>query len=227
MFLDHIFGLTKRYARTLLLTTLALPALLWGMQIPDLKQAAEERGGRFGRQTVQAWEDMIVSHKGVSAIQKVGAVNDFFNNNIRWKGDFEIYKQEDYWASPLETLSRGMGDCEDFAIAKYATLALMGIPPSSLRMVYVTAAYQGQDLAHMVLAWYPSPQELPLILDNLDRTLKPAGERNDLKAVFSFNADDLWVGDRTTSTGQQPTARISRWNEVVLRIRAEGFTYGF
>ena len=227
MFLDHIFGLTKRYARALLLTTLALPTVLFGMQIPDLKQAAEERGGRFGRQTVEAWEDMIVSHKDVPTIQKVRAVNDFFNNNIRWKGDYEIYKQKDYWASPLETLSHGMGDCEDFAIAKYATLALMGIPPSSLRMVYVTAAYQGEDLAHMVLAWYPSPQELPLILDNLERTLMPAGERNDLKAVFSFNADDLWVGDRIISTGQQPTARISRWNEVVLRIRAEGFTYGF
>ena len=207
---------------------LLLPAaLLWSAQIPDLKQVAADRYGPLGRETVEQWEAMIHTHSNANPRQQVEAVNDFFNQNIRWMSDYEAYKDEDYWASPLETLGRGVGDCEDFSIAKYATLALMGIPPTSLRMVYVRAKYRGQDIAHMILAWYPTPQSAPLILDNLDRKLKPAGERTDLKAVFSFNADDLWLGARRQSTGQEPTARLSRWNRVVLRIREEGFTEGF
>jgi len=218
----------KHYPGLLLVLVLTgVSCFLWGTQVPDLRQAAEDRHGRLARETVERWEAMISANGNVAQFEQVEAVNDFFNDNIRWKSDYQIYQQQDYWASPLETMSKGVGDCEDFAIAKYATLALLGVPPDSLRLVYVKARYRGQDIAHMVLAWYPNPQDVPLILDNLDRGLKPADKRTDLKAVFSFNADDLWLGAGENVTGQRPTARLSRWNEVVLRIREEGFNKGF
>ena len=40
--------------------------------------------------------------------------------------DTEIWGEPDYWATVLETLGRGAGDCEDFSIAKYVTLKAMG-----------------------------------------------------------------------------------------------------
>ena len=46
---------------------------------------------------------------------------------------------DDYWASPLETLDKGRGDCEDYAIAKYFSLLAAGVPVARLRLVYVRA----------------------------------------------------------------------------------------
>ena len=73
-----------------------------------------------------------------------------------------------------QTLSRGQGDCEDFAIAKYFSLVRMGVPSERLRLTFVKALTQNQ--AHMVLAYYPSSSAQPLILDNLDPQ-HPPGQR--------------------------------------------------
>ena len=46
--------------------------------------------------------------------------------------------------------------------------------------------------AHRVLAYYPTPEVEPLILDNLVSDMHPASRRPDLLPVFSFNAQGLW-----------------------------------
>ena len=92
----------------------------------------------------------------------------------------------------------GMGDCEDFAIAKYFSLLAVGVPASQLRLVYVRlqlGAPGGPSQAHMVLAYYASAQAEPLILDNLITDIRPASRRPDLTPVFSFNSDGLWQGN--------------------------------
>ena len=52
-------------------------------------------------------------------------MNRFFNN-IRFRSDQKTWGKEDYWALPREFLNRGIGDCEDYAIAKYITLRRLG-----------------------------------------------------------------------------------------------------
>ena len=198
------------------------PGNLWGMQIPNLEAQASVRFGAQAVQTVLRWESMIGTNANADVQNKLTAVNDFFNQNIAYQ-----WETEDYWSTPLETMGRGIGDCEDYAIAKYATLTLMGVPPSSLRLVYVKAKRGGLNQAHMVLAWYETPNAVPLIIDNLDYVIRPATERGDLQPVFSFNGEQLWVGTGPRPTKQQPTARLSRWGQVVEKIRLEGFTTGF
>jgi hypothetical protein len=75
---------------------------------------------------------------------------------------------------------------------------------------------------HMVLAYYPAADAEPLILDNLVTELRPASRRPDLTPIFSFNAEGLWQGVNGASGGDAP-ARLSRWREVLLKARAEGF----
>jgi predicted transglutaminase-like cysteine proteinase len=133
-----------------------------------------------------------------------------------------VWRQEDYWASPLEFMGRAAGDCEDYAISKYMTLLSMGVPKEKLRMIYVRARTGGASVAHMVLGYYPSPAEEPLILDNLITSVRLASQRSDLAPVFSFNSDGLWVGGATASSAD-PTARLSRWRDVLERMRQEGF----
>ena len=197
------------------------------MQIPQLQATAKARYGEPGAATVRDWETMVTNNADMPVATQLEQVNDFFNQNVRWVEDIEAWKTSDYWATPLETMGRGVGDCEDFSIAKYATLTLMGVPASSLRLVYVKARRNGLNTAHMVLAWYESPDSTPQILDNMDHVIRPATERRDLNPVFSFNGEQLWLGAGDRPTQYQPTARLSRWRQVVEKIRQEGFTEGF
>ncbi|MET0517541.1 MAG: transglutaminase-like cysteine peptidase [Burkholderiaceae bacterium] len=154
--------------------------------------------------------------------QRLALVNDFFNQHIAFKDDLEVWGKIDYWASPLESLGKGAGDCEDYAIAKYFSLVAAGMPVARLRMVYVRAMVGGRSLAHMVLAYYAQPGAEPLILDNLIPELRPASRRPDLQPVFSFNSEGLWQGVGNTSNGD-PLVRLSQWRDLIAKVRAEGF----
>lgn len=152
-------------------------------------------------------------------------VNQFFNRRIYFREDTEVWGQIDYWASPLETIARGQGDCEDYAIAKYFSLLASGVAPGRLRLVYVRAIIgppASPPAAHMVLAYYATPGAEPLVLDNLVPEVLPASRRRDLTPVFSFNTEGLWQGTNGNDAGD-PLARLSRWRGVVARAREEGF----
>lgn len=192
-----------------------------------LLRSLNQRWGAGAVQKFQAWRDL----QGISATlpeaEKLKRVNDFFNRQIRFEDDSVIWQQTDYWATPLETLGRGAGDCEDFTIAKYFTLQMLDINPAKLRLTYVKAKIGGPSStvsqAHMVLAYYSQPDAEPLVLDNLIGDIRPASRRPDLLPVFSFNSDGIWVPG-----GSQPNAssdRLSRWKDLVARMRSEGFSF--
>jgi len=173
-----------------------------------------------------AWQKMHNSSGTASDSAKLAVVNRFFNQRIRFADDAVIWGQNDYWATPLETLAKGAGDCEDFAIAKYFTLLALNVPPSRLRLTYVRAAMnRGGETAfipHMVLAYYPQPGKEPLVLDNLIESIKPASARPDLRPVFSFNTEGLWEQMGSTESSV-PLDRLSRWRDLLQRASREGF----
>jgi predicted transglutaminase-like cysteine proteinase len=167
----------------------------------------------------------LVSAAPLGAEAKLDAVNQFFNRRIQFREDIDVWGQADYWASPLEMLGKGQGDCEDYVIGKYFSLLALGFPTAKLRLVYVRALIGGPGGAvqpHMVLAYYAAPDAVPLILDNLITEVRPASRRPDLTPVFSFNSEGLWQGVAGEAAGD-PTARLSRWREVLAKARAEGW----
>ena len=174
---------------------------------------------------VRLLRQVVAPLQGQTELAQVNAINEFYNRRILFREDAENWAQTDYWTSPLELLQRGAGDCEDYAIAKYFTLSAMGVPHKKLRMVYVRAVMGGPggpSVAHMVLAYYPSPESEPMVLDNLITEVRPAGRRPDLSPVFSFNAEGLWEGVSTLNVAGNPTERLSRWREVLRRAAADG-----
>ncbi|MGL5632784.1 MAG: transglutaminase-like cysteine peptidase [Azovibrio sp.] len=176
---------------------------------------------RFGPARVvllKEWKQLLDSNKSLSNQEKLYNINSFFNKNISFDSDQSIWNQSDYWATPLETIGQGRGDCEDFAIAKYYSLLASGVPKKQLRLIYVKAQQGASSQAHMVLAYYPSPNAVPLILDNLDPEIKPANQRKDLTPIFSFNSEGIWHGTGN-KTGNN---RFSRWHDLQMRARAEG-----
>lgn len=177
--------------------------------------------GDAGMFVLQQWFSMMDSARNMTEPDILRTVNDFFNQQVLWVDDLELWGEEDYWASPLQTLGQAAGDCEDYSIAKYITLRLLGVPNERLRLIYVNAQYQGSSQAHMVLGYYPTPNAIPQILDNINPNIVPATQRTDLRPVFSFNDRGLWVGNSSTSAAD-PTARVSRWGDVLQRMQQEG-----
>ena len=213
--------------RTLLMLTVAIAIGLCSAA-PDLdhmQTLALTRYGAQGGEAVAAWRRMINEARELDEAGKLARVNTFFNRRIRFEDDIVVWKQSDYWATPLETLGRDAGDCEDFSIAKYMSLRLLEVPADKLRLVYVRARIGAADStitqAHMVLSYFETPSAEPLVLDNLIGEIRPAGRRPDLFPVFSFNNEGLWVGGTSTSSAD-PTTRLSRWRDVLERMRSEG-----
>lgn len=193
---------------------------------PDIEKMLRLAEARYGAPAVVAvtqWRDAMATARGLAETEKINRINDFFNRRVVFVDDVEAWGKTDYWATPLESLGRGRGDCEDFAIAKYVSLRSLGVPLDRLRLTYVRAQIGGGSQAHMVLAYYPSPRAEPLILDNLVGDILPASRRGDLFPVFSFNSEGLWVGSGASEKASgSATARLSRWRDLIARMRAEG-----
>ncbi len=186
-----------------------------------------QRWGQGPIPKFNAWRTLIANSGSLSDNDRLKRVNDFFNRQMRFGEDADIWNQADYWATPMESIGQGAGDCEDFAIAKYFTLRESGVAPNKLRLIYVRAttgsAAGAPSQAHMVLAYYAQPEAEPLVLDNLINDIRPASRRPDLVPVFSFNTDGVFTGGAKDIAPSAGTGRLSRWEDLLKRARAEGF----
>jgi predicted transglutaminase-like cysteine proteinase len=186
-------------------------------------RAAAERVGPRAVAALAPLQELLQQAAALDDEARLDTVNAWFNRRVIFRTDDLAWGDADHWASPLELLNAGHGDCEDYAIAKYFCLLASGTPVARLRLVYVRAQIGGNDSqAHMVLAYYPQPNAEPLILDNLVTSVRPASRRRDLTPVFSFNSEGLWQGVGMNSQGD-PQARLSRWRLVLGKAREEGF----
>ena len=217
------------WVRAALLRLFAVAALLaFSVHALDTDRIVKsaQKYGPTGVANAKALQQMMLALGGKDDAARLKAVNDFYNQRLAYVEDIDNWGQVDYWASPLESLGKGAGDCEDYAIGKYFTLTSLGVPHSKLRMVYVRASIAGAPngfVAHMVLAYYATPDAEPLVLDNLQPMIRPAAERPDLAPVFSFNAEGLWQGVGSIRANGDPLTRLSKWREVLLRARQDGF----
>jgi predicted transglutaminase-like cysteine proteinase len=128
----------------------------------------------------------------------------------------------DLWSTPFETLARGTGDCEDFAIAKFYLLLASGAPRDGVRLLY--AIYRWPDRTapprpHLVtVAGWPLAN--PCVLDCINPLLVPLSQRDDLEPIFSFDQSDIWPGvDAQPLPGRR--RRIDRWQATQLRTQQQ------
>ncbi len=171
---------------------------------------------------IEQWQQLIDTAKNLPEKEKLVQVNQFFNQRIEFIADIYLWSVNDYWATPLEFLSKGAGDCEDFSIAKYFTLLEVGVAEEKMRLTYVKAVKLNQ--AHMVLTYFPSPRAIPLVLDNLIPQIKPANQRTDLLPVYSFNGTGLWLA-KARGLGKKvgKASRLNMWNELKNRMLSNTF----
>ena len=164
---------------------------------------------------------LLAELEGQSIQKQLTEVNRFFNQ-FEYQEDHVQWGKQDYWATPGEFLGTQKGDCEDFVIAKYFALRKLGVPDERLYLTYVKALKQ--NVAHMVLSYFPTPTSIPLILDNYNPVIVSANQRKDLLPVYSFNAKSLFLTNASAGLGKSlPTNKIknSKWQKLLADIKKE------
>lgn len=214
-------------ARWVLLALLALSLAAFAVELdtitdPQISKLAQQFGP-IAKSRLTDGRALVITPKNKALQQereKLELVNDFMNRTP-FVADLQHWGKEDYWATPVEFLSTNGGDCEDFSIAKYFALRSLGVPDEKLRITYVKEIVVYNE-AHMVLAYFPAPDVEPLVLDNINKSIRPASTRTDLVPVYSFNGSGLWLAKDQTGRGQSVggSDRIGHWKDVQKRLRA-------
>lgn len=205
----------------LLLTVHSLRAAWDFASIQQKSDALYGPASPQAQRRIKAWQQLLLQLRYADEQTQLHAVNQFFNDKLRYTEDIDAWHDVDYWATPIESLRKGEADCEDYAIAKYFTLRQLGISEDKLRITYVKALRYNR--AHMVLAWYLTPEAIPLVLDSLTNTISPATQRMDLLPVYSFNNTGLWLPGNQNDKRVGDSKRLSRWQQVFIKMREEGF----
>ncbi|MCZ8528418.1 transglutaminase-like cysteine peptidase [Alteromonas sp. PRIM-21] len=172
--------------------------------------------GSEAKEDVAKWRQLVAELQSEDLDEKLYQINRFFNR-FDFVDDLVHWQQKDYWATPIEFISTGAGDCEDYTIAKYFSLIELGVPEQQLRLMYVTALELRQP--HMVLAYYETPTSIPLVLDNINRRILPANKRRDLSPIYSFNGNGLWAA-KAMGTGRKlrGSGPMKMWDDMVERL---------
>ena len=114
---------------------------------------------------------------------RLGWLNRAVNMAIRPVSDWAQYGLADFWASPLQTLGSEAGDCEDYAIVKYAALRELGILPDDLRLVIVQD--DKREVGHAVVA--VRYEQRWLILDNRTMAILDAADVHYYRPLFALD----------------------------------------
>jgi predicted transglutaminase-like cysteine proteinase len=112
----------------------------------------------------------------------LNAVNAAVNKAIAYRSDMETNGVADHWSTPSETLARGQGDCEDFAILKMAALRAEGVDPATMSIVALFD--QKRRLYHAVLSVEVSGRHF--ILDNVRNQVLQDTQLPDYVALYSI-----------------------------------------
>ena len=115
----------------------------------EMVQLALCEGDREGCVSPAALQFLAIidSAKARDGRARLGEINRAINLAIKSASDLALYGQIDVWTTPLATLTKGAGDCEDYAIAKFVALRQAGIAPGDVRIVIMHDALSGEDHA--------------------------------------------------------------------------------
>ncbi len=130
-----------------------------------------------------------VSLANRDVMHRLEAVNLYVNRRVHFVEDRVQYGVEDFWAPAAQTLSRGKGDCEDFAIAKLAMLRRAGFAEHDLYLVIAKDLVRRQDHAVAVVR----AEGKYWLLDSGTDELLDASQAQDYRPVMSFSGSRSWT----------------------------------
>jgi len=146
---------------------------------------------------------------GRTGLARVGLINRAVNLAIRPTSDEMQWGVADRWSPPLETLETHKGDCEDYAIVKYAALLEAGLSRDDMKIVILRNFVRNED--HAVLAARVDGEWL--LLDDRNLALVPDTQMVGAHPVFALDHDGahrLVSPQRASEAGEGLTSQTLR-----------------
>lgn len=120
---------------------------------------------------------------------QIDAVNRWVNRRVQFANDITVFGDDDRWSATAETLRRGSGDCEDFAIAKLQMLRASGMADDDLYLVILRDEKRMRDHAVAVVR----VDGRLLVLDNGTSQIVDSDTVDNYKPIMSFAAGRAWT----------------------------------
>ncbi len=127
--------------------------------------------------------------KKISAEDKWTQVKEVnrYMNQAKYITDRDNWGKKDYWSSPGEFFAR-FGDCEDYAIAKFLSLKMLGFKPDEIRVVAVKDL--NLKVGHAIAVILVKGKAF--VLDNQIKQVVAASKIKHYQPVFSISTEKWW-----------------------------------
>ncbi len=179
-----LFGSGESVSRNL------APFPKWGQMLKRDERQRTQRKEHCANATTKClparWVSVIARAEGKPPLEMLTIVNQGFNAS-KYTLDRLNWGVEDYWQTPIEFLTR-TGDCEDYAIIKYMTLKLLGVDPSTMRIVVLED--RNLRLLHSVLVVRVGG--VNYILDNQVAQVIADTQIHHYVPIYSINEQNWW-----------------------------------
>lgn len=159
------------------------------------------------------FETLVSAARAMDFNQRIAFINVEVNQRVAYMADPESAPGGDVWSTPCETLARGAGDCEDFAITKFFLLLASDSPQDGVRLLYARHSRldrSADPVPHMVVV-AQRPLVDSLVMDCINPLLVALSRRDDLQPAFSFiNQSTVWPRVEAVPLSSD-RGRIRRW----------------
>lgn len=174
--------------------------------IPVERTSFDERWDRVRQPASRHLMRMVLARaeitKSTNEAELLEHVNLFVNHRVAYRADDRNHSERDIWSSASETLARGSGDCEDFAILKLQLLRAAGLDGKRMKLVLLRDLSLNADHALLLIrsasGW--------VALDNLNDRVYEASQATDARPILSFSENRRWIHGYADS---QPVLTLS------------------
>ncbi|WP_024513587.1 transglutaminase-like cysteine peptidase [Bradyrhizobium sp. Tv2a-2] len=180
----------------------------------ELDVLARCRAGEACPDAALALMKIVDAGAGRNGLARVGLINRAVDLAITPTSDQAQWGVADRWSPPFETLATHRGDCEDYAIVKYAALLAAGVSRDDVKVVILHNLSHDEDhavaAARVDGAW--------LILDNSKLALVRDTDMTGALPRFVLDAGGARRFVDAGRNGQRPS--LSRRIEVAVMREA-------
>lgn len=181
------------------------PDIFHSVALPVAATALDSRWRRLGAASAivpsGAWAAVSARAATQHGLEQLQTINNWVNRHVAYAVD----SRGDHWADLSETIARGRGDCEDFAIAKMRLLERAGVPADALYLVIVTDTINNLD--HAVLVAHEDGAFL--VLDSRTDRILRTGEVMDYRPILSFASHFAWTHGYRSAAGHIASAEAA------------------
>ena len=160
----------------------------------DIMKKFTKRYGNGALVRLNYLDRKIQRLKNEKLVTQLSEINKIINR-IQFKSDRIHWKEENYWATPLETLGTGYADKEDIALLKYILLVKVGLNPNNIKLIekkYLNEIEKKveEDIA---LLYFHKKEKAPIVLDYTNNNEKIYKYKKQFKyKVIKKAQNKLW-----------------------------------